>query len=476
MERPAYDRERVATGIVHLGIGAFHRAHQAVCTDTAIARAGGDWRIEGVSLRRPDAARRLNPQNGLYTLLVREGTTTRARVIGSIARVHVAPEDPGIVRARLADPAVRICSLTISEKGYGLDPRGGGLDARHPAVAADLARPHAPTGAVGLLVEGLAARFAAEIKPFTPLSCDNLPANGAVLRRLVLEFAAHRDASLAKRIEAEVPFPSTMVDRITPASTEATYADAARLIGREDRAAVETEPFWQWVIEDRFAAGRPVWGAAGATLVGDVGPYETMKLRMINGAHTLLVCLGVVAGLDHVRDVMADPLLAALVRRHMDRAAETLEAVPGVDFAAYADRICRRFAEPAIAHATRQIAMDTTQKLPQRILTPAVEARAAGRDATTFALTVAAWMRLCLGRREDGSVFTLDDPRAEEIAAALTGRDRDAATIALALFALPGLFPEALLADHVWREQVEGHLATLLRQGVHAAARSVLAA
>ena len=164
-----------------------------------------------------------------------------------------------------------------------------------------------------------AARFAAEIKPFTPLSCDNLPANGAVLRRLVLEFAAHRDASLAKRIEAEVPFPSTMVDRITPASTEATYADAARLIGREDRAAVETEPFWQWVIEDRFAAGRPVWGAAGATLVGDVGPYETMKLRMINGAHTLLVCLGVVAGLDHVRDVMAEA--EAVLRERLGAAA-----------------------------------------------------------------------------------------------------------------------------------------------------------
>jgi fructuronate reductase len=467
--RPAYDRAALRPGILHLGLGAFHRAHQAPCTDDAIAAAGGDWGIEGVSLRSADAVDRLGAQNGLYTLLVRGPEGTGARVVGAILATHLAPRAPRKILERLADPAIRIVSLTVTEKAYGLDPATGGLDLAHPAVRADLGAPEAPEGTLGYLVEGLARRRTAGLAPFTPLCCDNLPSNGAVLRRLVLEFAERREPALRRWIEALVPFPSTMVDRITPASTDATYEDAARLIGREDRAAVETEPFWQWVIEDRFTAGRPAWDAAGALFVSDVAPYEKMKLRMLNGAHSLLAYLGFLDGREFVRDVMADPALRAIVRAHMGRAALTLDPVPGIDLDRYTDELCTRFANPAIAHATYQIAMDGTQKLPQRLLEPAVEALRAGRDVGTFALAVAAWMRYALGEDERGRRHALRDPREAEITAALAGTPRTGGAIADRLLALPGLFPPVLLHDGRWRAAVAGHLDAMLQGGVRAA-------
>jgi fructuronate reductase len=467
--RPAYDRAALRPGIVHLGLGAFHRAHQAPCTDDAIAAGGGDWGIEGVSLRSPDVVDRLAPQRGLYAMLVRGAEGTSARVVGAILAVQVAPRAPQQVLARLADPAIRIVSLTVTEKAYGLDPATGGLDLAHPAIRADLATPEAPQGAVGHIVEGLARRRAAGIAPFTPLCCDNLPSNGAVLRRLVLELADRRDPSLRRWIEAAVPFPSTMVDRITPASTEATYADAARLLGREDLAAVETEPFWQWVIEDRFAGGRPAWDLAGAVLVADVAPYEKMKLRMLNGAHSLLAYLGFLDGRELVRDAMADATLAALVRRHMAAAAQTLDPVPGIELDRYAADLCRRFANPAIAHPTYQIAMDGTQKLPQRLLEPAVEALRAGRDPGAFALAVAAWMRYALGRDEAGRPYALRDPREAEIAAALIGVPRSGTAVADTLHGLPGLFPMELRGSPTWRDAVASRLDLMLKRGVQAA-------
>ncbi len=252
---PAYDRNQLKSGILHLGPGAFFRAHFAPFTDAALAASGGDWGIEVASLRTADVADHLNEQNGLYTMLIRDTSGTVAQVIGPILRAHVATRDPAGLLDRLEDPAIRIVSLTVTEKAYGMDTATGGLDLNHADVAADLANRHAPRGVIGYLVEGLSRRRAKGIAPFTPLSCDNLPSNGAVLKRLVLDFAERVDPSLRQWIEANVPFPSTMVDRITPASTEATYQDAERLTGRQDLAAIETEPFTQWVIEDHFANG-----------------------------------------------------------------------------------------------------------------------------------------------------------------------------------------------------------------------------
>ncbi|TAX74320.1 mannitol dehydrogenase family protein [Rhizobium leguminosarum] len=460
---PAYDRNQLKSGILHLGPGAFFRAHFAPFTDAALAVEGGDWGIEVASLRTADVADHLNEQNGLYTMLIRDTSGTVAQVIGPILRAHVTTRDPAGLLDRLEDPAIRIVSLTVTEKAYGMDTATGGLDLNHADVAADLANRHAPRGVIGYLVEGLSRRRAKGIAPFTPLSCDNLPSNGAVLKRLVLDFAERVDPSLRQWIEANVPFPSTMVDRITPASTEATYQDAERLTGRQDLAAIETEPFTQWVIEDHFANGRPAWEKAGALMVTDVSAYEKMKLRMLNGAHSLLAYLGYIGGYEFIRDVMDDAGLAALAYRHMHAAARTLDAVPGIDLDDYASELIARFANKAIAHRTYQIAMDGTQKLPQRLLEPATEALAHGDKAETYAIAVAAWMRYAIGEHGNGERYELRDPRAGEIAALIADVPRTGLAISAALFTLPGLFPAALTGNRAWTQDVSDKLEILIQ-------------
>ncbi|WP_086993758.1 mannitol dehydrogenase family protein [Rhizobium sullae] len=460
---PAYDRSKLKSGILHLGPGAFFRAHFAPFTDKALAATGGEWGIEVASLRTADVADHLNEQNGLYTMLIRDTSGTTAQVIGSILKAHVATRDPAGLLERLEDPAIRIVSLTVTEKAYGLDTLTGGLDLNHPDIAADLIHPHTPRGVVGYLVEGLSRRRKKEIAPFTALSCDNLPSNGAVLKRLVLEFASRVDPSLHDWIEQKVPFPSTMVDRITPASTDVTYADAERLTGRQDLAAIETEPFTQWVIEDHFANGRPTWEKAGVLMVEEVSAYEKMKLRMLNGAHSLLAYLGYIGGYEYVRDVMEDAGLAALARRHMSAAAATLDPVPGINLERYADELIARFANKAIAHRTYQIAMDGTQKLPQRLLEPATEALAQGGKAETYAIAVAAWMRYALGIDRNGKGYELRDPRAGEIAALLADVPRNGGAVSGTLFHLPGLFPAALTKNVAWTEDVANKLEILIQ-------------
>jgi len=447
--RPGFDRATLRPGILHLGPGAFFRAHLAVHTDAALAGSGGNWGILAAGLRSADLASGFDEQGGLCTVLVRDSAGTRAQVLGSILG-GVAPES---ILDRMADPAIRIVSLTITEKAYGLHPATGGLDPDHPAIAPDLAAPGRPRGAVGLIAAGLARRRVAGLAPFTPLSCDNLPGNGQVLRRLVTEFAARHDPDLAGWIGAHVPFPSTMVDRITPAPTAATLIDAASLMGRQDLLAVETEPFSQWVIEDRFAGGRPDWDRGGALFVDDVAPYERMKLRMLNGTHSLLAWLGLAAGHALIREAIADPAIRAEASAHLAAAADTLDPVPGVDPADYAEALIARFENRAIAHRLIQIATDSSQKLPPRILEPAVQALARGGTADRMARATAAWMR------HAATVRPLPDPRAAEIEAALTPRPATPRALAEALMALPGLFPRGLRDDGGWRARVVAHLA-----------------
>lgn len=454
VEVPRYDRAALKSGIFHLGPGAFFRAHVAVYTDTAIAAAGGDWGIETGGLRSGDFAQTLNAQDGLYTLLVRGDAQTQARIVGSILRAH-APSD---LLSRLVDPAIRVVTLTITEKAYGIDAATGELDENNPAIASDLAEPHAPRSAVGLIVEALARRREKGISPFTPLSCDNLPGNGEVLRRLVLGFAERRDPALAGWIADNVSFPSSMVDRITPASTAETYTDAERLTGRVDHAAVETEPFAQWVIEDDFRGGRPAWERAGALIVADVAPYEKMKLRMLNGTHSLIAYLGFVAGHEFMRDAIADPAILPLARAHLACASATLDPVPGVDLNNYAEELVARIANRAIAHRTYQVAMDGTQKLPPRILVPAVEMMQTGGEWDSFALVTAAWMRYAMGVTRSGESYELRDPREAEIRQLLANVSRTASDVASALFELPGFFPPTLKNSLEWKEGVISHL------------------
>jgi fructuronate reductase len=463
---PGYDRDAHGVGIVHLGMGAFHRAHQAIYTDDALAKSGGDWRIMGVSLRSKDVPEQLNPQNGLYTAIIRGEGEPELRIIGSVAGVIFAPEEATRLLDTLTVPATRIVSLTITEKGYGLDTKTGGLDENHPAIKADLGSDlAAPKGAVGLIVAALRKRRDGGTAPFTVLCCDNLSNNGKVVKKLVLAFARRTDAALADWIEANVTFPSTMVDRITPASTERTFTTIRDGLGLEDKAATETEPFTQWIIEDDFCNGRPDWEAGGAVMVADVAPYENMKLRMLNGAHSMLAYSGFLSGHTYVRDVMTDPKLVSLIRRHMQAASATLAPVPGIDLEHYANELLERFANPSIAHETYQIAMDGTQKLPQRIFEPAEAAREKGAPLEPFAFATAAWMAYAKGKKADGQSFALRDPREAEIAAAISAAGDEPRAIAAALLDLPGLVPAGLRSDEHFRELVSSRFERFLTLG-----------
>jgi len=458
--------------IVHIGVGAFHKAHQAVYTDTALGLAGGDWRILGVSLRSADIAAALKPQDGRYVVLTRGEAGDHARVIGSIARVLVAPNAPDAVIAAIADRATRVVTLTVTEKAYGSDRASGGLDLGHDAIAHDLAVPDAPRGVIGFLVAGLGRRRKMQAGPLTILCCDNLPENGQIVARLVDAFARRVDPELAGWIRAHVRFPSSMVDRITPAATDRTLADAERLCGLSDAAAVETEPFSQWIIEDDFAAGRPAWDAAGALFVSSVAPYEQMKLRMLNGAHSLIAYAGHLAGHLTVADAMHDGDLRRIVERQMRAAAATLPPVPGIDLDAYRGDLLARFSNPAIRHLTYQIAMDGTEKLPQRIGAPAADAIADGGDGEAFAFALAAWMRYCMGVTEAGDTYALRDPREGLIAQAVGDAGGDPARLFAHLTAIPGLLPAAILEDAVLQKLVIAHLSTMLDHGMASAIKA----
>lgn len=457
--RPGYDPATVGPGIVHLGLGAFHKAHQAALTDTAIARSGGDWRIIGVSLRSPKPAQALMPQNGLYTLLTKGAEGTAARVIGAICEALCSAGDPEPALAAMTAAATRIVSLTVTEKAYGLDRAAQGCDPLHPAVAADLKAPQAPQGVLGLLTEALRRRRATGTPPFTVLCCDNLPDNGVLLRGAVIDFARRIDPGLSGWIADTVAFPSTMVDRITPATTETTLAEAAGLTGTTDLAAVETESFFQWVIEDNFPLGRPAWDLAGAIFTDRVDQFEKMKLRMLNGTHSMLAYAGFHAGDRYVRDAMQDAPLAALVRRHLSAAAATLPPIAGIGLTGYADELARRFRNPGIAHETFQIAMDGSEKMPQRIFSAVADARAADADLRPFAFATAAWARHCSMSTHDCAAYDLRDPQAALLRA--LAENRPAADI-VAGFRTASFVPPALGTDDAFWTTVTEILTDML--------------
>jgi len=409
--RPTYDRDAVAPGIVHLGVGAFHRAHQAVYCDDVLA--GGDlrWGIEGVSLRSPSMRDALAKQDWLYTLCVRSGPGDMPRVIGSLGNVLVAPENPQNVIAALCRPDTRIVSLTVTEKGYCHDPASGDLAEANPEVRHDLENPHAPKTAPGFLVEAIRLRRERGLPMPTILSCDNLPSNGRTAKTILTQFATLRDPDLGAYVENEIHCPSTMVDRIVPATTDIDRDNVEAIVGVRDAWPVMTEPFSQWVIEDDFTCGRPDWDEHGAQFVRDVEPYELMKLRLLNGSHSAIAYLGYLAGFDTVSDAISDPDMATFVRAMMDHeATPTLPPLPEIDLDAYKIALLDRFANPALKHRTWQIAMDGSQKLPQRLLAPIRENLSAGRPFDRAAFAVAGWMRYAAGIDEAGQGIDVRDP------------------------------------------------------------------
>lgn len=434
--RFGYDRSAQAVGIVHFGIGAFHRAHQAWYTDLAMDAGERDWAICGVSLRSESVARQLNPQDGLYTLAERAETST-TRLIGSVREVLTAGHDREAVIARIAAPECRIVSFTVTEKGY----------ARASDGSLDLAL--AEASFYPLLGKALAQRQAADLPGVTLLCCDNLPDNGRTLTRLLGQWLEARALDLAGWVERECACPGTMIDRIVPATTAADLGALEAALGLRDEGAVFTEPFSQWVIEDRFAGPRPAWDQVGAQLVSDVAPYETAKLRMLNGAHSALAYLGLERGHEFVHQAIADPELRALTERLMLlEAATSFTAAPGQDLAGYADALIDRFANPALQHRLMQIAMDGSQKIPQRWLETLASHQRHGNRCPAILEALAAWLR-----HVRGDARSVDDPMAERLAALWA--EAGSGGIAAALFSVGGLFA------HVW-EADEGTLAELM--------------
>lgn len=397
-----YERARLAQGIVHLGVGAFQRAHMAQATDAAIIATGDlRWGIVGVSLRSPDTHDALTPQGGLYTLAIRDAdersaARERLQVIHCLTELLVAPDGPRAVHERIASEATRIVSLTVTEKGY--------LDTAHGSTLDTLAR-------------GLALRHSHGGSGLTLVSLDNLPSNGEVLRERLLAHVREHDAALADWIESRCTFPCSMVDRIVPRTTDDDRARISAHLGFEDAWPVVGEPFFDWVIDDRFAAGRPEWQHGGARFVADAKPFETLKLRMVNGSHSALAYLGAMAGWRTVDVAIAQPALRRYVDALLrDEVAPTLPALPGLDLDDYRTRLLQRFANPALRHQTAQIAMDGSQKLPQRLLGTVRDRLRTGLPIERLALAVAAWIHYQRGVDETGVRYEVQDPLAAELA------------------------------------------------------------
>ncbi len=456
--------DELSIGIVHLGLGAFHRAHQAVYTEDAIQQAGGDWGICAVAMRSRELANVMMENSGRYSLIEQQAEGPVLRELSVIREVLCLPDSPGAVIQRIADPAVHLVSVTVTEKGYCFSGQDRHLNTDDPLVKHDLANASQARSMPGILVAGLRQRRETGGSGLSILSCDNLPANGKLLRQIVLSHAALLDSELAQWIEQKCRFPDSMVDRITPAATAATFKLAGDLLGRADPAAIETEPFKQWVIEDDFAGPRPAWEKAGAQFVADVAPFEDMKLRMLNGAHSLIAYLGAVSGLSAVRDVMKEPTYRSLIDRHMLMAAETLEGMDKSDAAVYRAQLLERFENPAIDHRCLQIAMDGSQKMPQRILTPASIRLARGMPVDTYALATALWVRYLMGRNEQGATIDCSDPLIAELQLIVNADSSMSQRIA-GLGSIPGV-PQDLFSQANWVNQVADLVDACHTQGV----------
>ncbi|MDE2792920.1 MAG: mannitol dehydrogenase family protein [Paracoccaceae bacterium] len=460
---PEYDRRTVRPGILHLGPGAFHRSHQAVHVDDCLRREPG-WGILGASLRTGRVSEALNPQDCLYTLGVRSAEGLRPRIIGSVIGLLTGDAGPEAILSAIAAPETRIISLTVTEKGYCRLPTSGALDTDDPLIAAELSGAP-PTSVPAVLVEGLRRRRDDGAGPVTVMSCDNLQENGAALRRVVTEFGARVRPHLVNWIgnEANVSFPNSMVDRITPKTGEADIAEICALTGFDDAWPVITEPFSDWVLEDRFAAGRPRLEDTGVRLVADVRVHETMKLRILNGTHSMLAWLGPMLGHDTVADAIADPRLSRFLDRVVVEEIIPTVPLPPEELKDYWRRLRRRFANPALRHALGQIAMDSSQKLPPRLLAPLREHRRNGRRHAGLALGVAAWIaRAAMTGGAD------PDPERKRIAELAGCELPDIRAFVAAVLALEPVFGPDLGAAPDFRQSIESSVADLVDRGAAA--------
>ncbi len=420
-------------------------------------------------MQRPDQRDRLQPQDFLYTATEVSAAGRSTRVVGCLLDVLVAPENPLALVAHLADPATDIVTLTVTEKGYCHDPATGRLKLEHPDIAADLATPQSPRSAVGYLVAALERRRAAKQRPFTVATCDNLQNNGPLLAGLVREFAATRSRDLADWIGDNVRFPASMVDRIVPEPTPDDAAQVASACGLADAAPVVHEPFRQWVLQDQFAV-RPAWETAGVQFVSDVAPFEHAKLRMLNGTHSALAYLGYLAGHETIVDTVNDTILAAYIRRlWADEIIPTLAEPPGMNLAAYASTLFERYANPAIRHRTSQIAMDGSQKLPQRLLGTLRDRLRDGGSVTLLCHAIAGWMRYVEGTDERGKPIEIRDPLAVVLAARLAVAGSAPRDRVQALMSIEQIFGTDLIANEGFVVDLSAVYSSIAQHGARGA-------
>ncbi|KHA57718.1 D-mannonate oxidoreductase [Aeromonas hydrophila] len=408
-----FQRNMLDSRMIHIGFGAFHRAHQALITHETLMVDGGDWGICEVNLfGGEELIHALRTQDHLYTVLEIGAESAEAKLIGSVIEsLHPTFDGITAILEKMAEPQVAIVSMTITEKGYCTDPATGLLDPQNPFIQHDLQHPDAPTSAIGCIVAALRQRKEHGHPPFTVMSCDNVQENGHVARQAILGFAELFDKELASWIHQHVTFPCTMVDRIVPAATPETLAEIEQAIGVYDPCGIACEPFRQWVIEDNFVNGRPNWDLAGAEFVHDVVPFEEMKLRMLNGSHSFLAYLGYLGGYPHIADTMANPAYRqAALNLMLKEQAPTLNMPAGTDLNCYAQQLIARFSNPSLKHQTWQIAMDGSQKLPQRMVDSVLFHLKNGSDYRHLALGIAGWMRYVSGEGENGEVIDVRDP------------------------------------------------------------------
>jgi mannitol 2-dehydrogenase len=417
---PTYDRSAVSTGIVHFGVGGFHRAHQAMVVDRLMNEGKAlDWGICGVGVLPFDARMRdvMADQNGLYTLVLKHADGTReARVIGSIVEYLFAPDDPTAVLEKMASPSTRIVSLTVTEGGYNVDQVTGEFDGGNPAIAADLQPGATPTTVFAYVTEALRLRRERGIEPFTVMSCDNIQGNGHVAQAMFVAFARLKDPELAAWIESTVRFPNSMVDRITPVTSDADRAEVSERFGVEDAWPVVAEPFFQWVLEDDFGLGRPPFEDAGVQVVADVEPYELMKLRLLNASHQGMCYFGYLGGYRYAHEAAADPLISSFLLGYMDReASPTLKPVPGIDLAAYKHTLIERFSNPEVRDTLARLCAESSDRIPKWLVPVIREQLATDGEIALSAAIVASWARYAEGTDEAGRPIEVVDRLRDQL-------------------------------------------------------------
>jgi mannitol 2-dehydrogenase len=472
---PGYNRRALSPGIVHIGVGNFHRAHEALVIDRLLREGrAADWGIKGLALLPGDEqlARAMQEQDGLYTLVEKHSDGTwDYRVIGSILDVLFAPDDINVAIDALSDPDIKIVSLTITEGGYNFDRLTGEFMLDTPAVARDLEPDATPTTVFGLVCAALARRRAQVIEPFTVMSCDNIQHNGDVAKAMFTAFARAKDPELADWMAGNVAFPNSMVDRITPVTTQADKEIVSEHIGVRDDCPVLCEPFFQWVVEDNFPTGRPPWEEVGVQVTEDVAPYEKTKLRLLNASHQGLAYFAHLMGYEYVHDAAQDPLIATFLRRYMDReATPTLDELPGVDLEEYKSELIERFANPEVKDTVARLAAESSDRIP-KWLNPVIRERLdQGGDITLSAAIVASWARYAEGTDEQGNQIDVVDPLKDELTP-IAQRQREELLYFIENRTLFG----DLVDNERFREPYRQTLASLHQRGARATLEQLLA-